>query len=172
MKQKGVYGLAGHHDEKINTPNEVEHFLKGFKENDQLKSLLSTMYQQIQTLTQTLNSKASIQQLQNLTDVVNTKADKSQVEYDNVYIGVASDSATVINEAYHHDTINRGRQIAFSEADGYLFVVLPEQYTPAVLMSGTEVPMSLDNTVTIEEETFNVWKSNSEFTGSFNIYLF
>ena len=108
------------------------------------------------------------------TDITNIKdkADKSLVEYKNVYIGVAELSSAVIDDAHHHNTIVRGRPIAISNADGYIWVVLPASYSPVVAMSLNEVPMTLDNTTTIDGKEFKIWKSNESVSDSFNLYLF
>ena len=63
-------------------------------------------------------------------------------------------------------------QISITNTDvDYLWVVLPASYSPMVMMSGLEVPMSLDSTTTISEESYKIWKSSNTYSGSFKIYL-
>ena len=103
------------------------------------------------------------------TDVtpIGTKADRSLMVYDDVYLGVAEESSTVIDDAYHHDEIVRGRPVAFTSAEGYIWLVLPAKYSPVVAMSLVETPMSLDSTTEIGGKTYKVWKSAESQTGTF-----
>jgi hypothetical protein len=110
----------------------------------------------------------------------NQMADKEYVDssidirtdYQDVYIGVADVSSTIIDPAYHHDRIVRGRPISFSNANGYLWVVLPQSYAPVFLMSGIEIPVSVDDTITIDDKAYNIYKSANAYNGTFNIFMF
>lgn len=45
MKYKSQnYGIAGMHDGKINLPEEVDHFLEGIKDTEQLKNIIARIY--------------------------------------------------------------------------------------------------------------------------------
>lgn len=91
--------------------------------------------------------------------------------YTDVYIGVAAASSTVIDNAYHHDNISAGRPITFTNASGYLWIVMPATYSPVAMMNGIEVPMALDSTTTISSKSYKVWESTNQYSGTFNIYL-
>ena len=106
----------------------------------------------------------------------NQLADKNyvtdEISYEDVYIGVADTSSEVIDDAYHHDSLMIGRPVTFNNASGYIFVVLPEGQEPVVTMSSFEVTMSLDDTTTIGDVTYSIYKSGEKVTGTFNISLF
>ena len=96
---------------------------------------------------------------------------RENVQYEDVYIGVAAQSSTIIDPTYHHDMIYRGRPISIGNSSGYLWVIMPSSYTPSVLMSGFEVPMSQNSTTTVGNVTYKIWKSSNSYSGGFNIYL-
>lgn len=96
---------------------------------------------------------------------------KNDTQYNDVYIGVAAQSSTVIDSAHHYDSIVRNRPISFSNTSGYLWVVLPSSYSPIAMMGGIEVPMTLDSTTTAGEITYKIWKSRNSYTGDFNVIL-
>lgn len=102
----------------------------------------------------------------------NQLADKNLIVYKDVYIGVDAAYTDIVNENYHHDSIVEGTPISFDSVSGYIWAVLPERYTPVVAMSLAEVPMTLDGTITIGDNSYKVWKSEEEQTGTFNLYLF
>lgn len=99
-------------------------------------------------------------------------ANKNEISYIDVYIGAGKSSAAIIVAANHHDVIKKCEQISITNTDvDYLWVVLPASYSPMVMMGGLEVPMSLDSTTTISEESYKIWKSVNTYSGSFKIYL-
>lgn len=95
-------------------------------------------------------------------------------EYKDVYIGAAAASSTIKANAYHHDSITKGRPISISNAsNAYIWVILPStEETAVVMMNGMEVPMTSDGTTTISSKSYKVLKSGNTYTGSFNIFLF
>lgn len=103
-----------------------------------------------------------------LTDLYNA------LYYQDVYIGTAIASATVVSSTYHHDSIMRGRPTTITGAsNNYLWVILPSSSNdPVVQIGGTDVPMTLDGTTDINSTTYNVWKSTNLYVGTFNVYLF
>lgn len=98
-------------------------------------------------------------------------AAKADVCYSDVYIGVAAQSSAVQVDGNHHDTITRGRPLAFSNASGYIWLILPSTYSPVVMMNGMEVPMTQDGTTTVGSVTYKILKSSNAYSGTFNIYL-
>lgn len=92
-------------------------------------------------------------------------------KYKDVYIGAAAASSTVIANAYHHDSITIGKPITISNVSGYLWIIMPGDYTPVATMNGIEIPISLDSTTTIDSKTYKVWKSVNGYNGTFNIFL-
>lgn len=94
------------------------------------------------------------------------------VEYKDVYLSVAATSANITDVSNHHDGIDRGRPVTMSNADGYVWLVLPASYSPVVVMGVFRVPMTLDGTTAIDGKQYGIWKSNSEYEGTFDLYLF
>lgn len=92
--------------------------------------------------------------------------------YKDVYMGVAADYTDILNADNHYEALSKGTSIPFDTVSGYIWAVLPEDYSPTVAMSLVEVPMSLETTTTIDGKTYKIWKSAEEQTGSFNLYLF
>lgn len=97
---------------------------------------------------------------------------QAMIQYDDVYIGIASSSADILDSTHHHDNIFRGKPIPFSNASGYIFVVIPEDYNPVVAVNLIETQISLDSTTTIGGKNYKIWKSGNSYQGSFNVYLF
>lgn len=95
------------------------------------------------------------------------------LQYSDVYIGAAAAYSSIISSSYHYDSIVRGRPINISNASNeYIWIVLPADYSPVVLLSGTEMKISLEGTTTISSKSYKIWKSTDIFTGTFNLYLF
>ena len=107
-----------------------------------------------------------------VTEIENNYVPKDMVLYEDVYVGVGAAYTDVMTDDYHHDSLVKGRPIAFDTVDGYIWVILPESYTPVVAMSLVEVPMSVDSTTTAVGVNYKIWKSEESQSGSFNIYLF
>ena len=92
--------------------------------------------------------------------------------YENIYIGVGASKNDVMIDANHYNKLYKGNQVQFSYSNAtYLWVIVPQSYTPNVLMSGISVPMAIDSTVTVGDVTFNAWKSASQLSGTYSIYL-
>ena len=94
------------------------------------------------------------------------------LQYSDVYIGAAAAYSSIISSSYHYDSIVRGRPINISNASSdYIWVVLPADYSPVVLLSGIEMKISLEGTTTISSKSYKIWKSTNIYTGTFNLYL-
>lgn len=92
--------------------------------------------------------------------------------YEDVYIGAAASLSAIITNANHYELLSKGNLVSISNAsNAYLWIVLPTTYTPTMLMSGLEVPMTLDSTATIGTTTYNVYKSNNLYSGTFKVCL-
>ena len=94
------------------------------------------------------------------------------LQYSDVYVGAAAAYSSIISNSYHYDSIVRGRPINISNASNdYIWVVLPADYSPVVLLSGIEMKISLEGTTTISSKSYKIWKSTNIYTGTFNLYL-
>jgi hypothetical protein len=118
-----------------------------------------------------------IRSVQELYETVSTLAERIITEYkslfyEKLYVGIDADYTDILNDTYYHESVTRGKAIHFDTVTGYIWVVAPEEYAPVVAMSLVEVPMSLYSTISIEDVSYKVWKSEEEQTGSFNLYLF
>ena len=96
---------------------------------------------------------------------------RDSIQYKDVYIGTGDTASEVMVNANHYSQIQKYTPIGISASAEYLWIIMPSVYTPTALMSGNEVPIELDSTVTVESVTYKVWKSSSTYTGTFNVYL-
>ena len=93
--------------------------------------------------------------------------------YNDIYIGAATQSTTIKTSTYHHDVIAKGSLISITANSHKIWLIFPDASDlPHVFMSGMEIPMVLHGTTTIDEKTYNVYKSESPYTGTFNVQLF
>lgn len=94
------------------------------------------------------------------------------IRYEDIYIGTAIASSTIVSDIYHYDSIIRNRPVSVTASLGYIWAVIPTFYSnPVILMGGIEVPKTLDSTTTIGEKEYNIWKSNNVYTGTFDLYM-
>jgi uncharacterized protein YpuA (DUF1002 family) len=97
---------------------------------------------------------------------------RESIQYEDIYIGAAVASSTIISSTYHYNSILRGRPIAVTAELGYIWAVIPASYNnPIIIMGGIEVPKTVDSTTTIEGKEYNIWKSANIYTGTFNLYM-
>jgi hypothetical protein len=93
--------------------------------------------------------------------------------FKDVYIGAAAQSTTIKTSTYHHDILVKGSLVSITANSQKIWLIFPEDIdVPNIFMSGMEVAMVLHGTTTIDEATYKVYKSDSPFTGTFNIQLF
>ena len=93
--------------------------------------------------------------------------------YKDIYVGAATQSTTIKTDTYHHDVLAKGSLVSVTANSQKIWLIFPEASEgPNIFMSGMEVAMVLHGTTTIDEETYKVYKSESPFTGTFNIQLF
>jgi hypothetical protein len=93
--------------------------------------------------------------------------------YNDIYIGAATQSTTIKTDPYHYDMIAKGSLISITANSQKIWLIFPSTAdVPHVFMSGMEVAMVLHGTTNINEVEYKVYKSNSPYTGTFNIQLF
>ena len=93
--------------------------------------------------------------------------------YKDIYIGAATQSTTIKTATYHYDLIAKGSLVSITANSQKIWLIFQSTAdTPNVFMSGMEVAMVLHGTTTIDEVEYKVYKSESPFTGTFNVQLF
>ena len=93
--------------------------------------------------------------------------------YKDIYIGAATQSTTIKTDPYHYDIIAKGSLVPVTANSQKIWMIFQSTAdTPNVFMSGMEVAMVLHGTTTIDDVEYKVYKSESPFTGTFNIQLF
>jgi hypothetical protein len=93
--------------------------------------------------------------------------------YKDIYIGAATQSTTIKTATYHHDLIAKGSLVSITANSQKIWLIFQSTTeTPNVFMSGMEVAMVLHGTTTIDDVEYKVYKSESPFTGTFNVQLF
>ena len=98
---------------------------------------------------------------------------QNAIFYKDIYVGAATQSTTIKTSTYHHDILAKGSLVSVTANSQKIWLIFPEaSEVPSVFMSGMEVSMVLHGTTTIDEATCKVYKSDSPFTGTFNIQLF
>ena len=96
---------------------------------------------------------------------------KLAVDYKDVYVGIGATYTDVMIAANHHDSLSKGVLISLTASNSYLWVILPNSYSPVVQMGGLNVPMTNQSQVTVGGVTYKVMKSSSQYTGSFPVSL-
>ena len=93
--------------------------------------------------------------------------------YKDIYIGAAAQSTTIKTATYHYDLIAKGSLVSITANSQKMWLIFQSTAdTPNVFMSGMEVAMVLHGTTTIDDVEYKVYKSESPFTGIFNVQLF
>ena len=93
--------------------------------------------------------------------------------YKDIYIGAATQSTTIKTATYHYDLIAKGSLVSITANSQKIWLIFQSTAdTPNVFMSGMEVAMVLHGNTTIDEVEYKVYKSESPFTGTFNVQLF
>ncbi len=92
--------------------------------------------------------------------------------YEDVYIGTGATYVSVMVEANHHDTVFKGDRFSITVNNSKIRIIMPSSYSPAILMNGVQAPLSLSNTVTVNEIEYKVWATNNTYTGTFDMFMF
>ena len=94
------------------------------------------------------------------------------IKYRDVYVGVGSTAQDAMIAANHHDEVMRGDQISITASSNtYVWVILPESYSPKVQMGGLNMPMTAKTPVTSGGVTYKVLRSDNQYKGTFDISL-
>ena len=91
----------------------------------------------------------------------------------NGYLGVGNDYTDILNQECFHQSVMRGIPIPYDAATrGYIWAVYPSTYTPILAMNLVKIPMEFYQDISVEGESYKVWKSIETHIGSFNFYFF
>ena len=93
------------------------------------------------------------------------------LEFKDVYIGVGAAYTDAMIAANHHDSILKGVLISLTASSNYIWIILPNTYSPIVQMGGLNVPMTAQSDVTVGDVTYKVLRSTNQYTGSFPVSL-
>lgn len=91
--------------------------------------------------------------------------------FTDVYIGVGATYSDAMIAANHHDALSKGSLVSVTASSSYLWVILPNIYSPVTQMGGLNVPMAEQSAVTVGNVTYKVLKSSNSYTGTFSISL-
>ena len=96
---------------------------------------------------------------------------REALQYTDVYIGAGETSSDVMVAANHHDTVLKGSAFSVTANSNYLWVILPSAYSPILAIGGIAVPMYLSGTTTVDDVTYNIYKSNNTYRSTFSVNL-
>lgn len=91
--------------------------------------------------------------------------------YKDFYLGVSNSFVNIVGADYYHESVAKGVFISFDAVDGYIWAVMPEEYTPTVSMNLIKAEMEYDSTVLINGKRYKIWKSVDTHAGTFNLSL-
>lgn len=96
---------------------------------------------------------------------------KTICDFKDVYVGVGASYSDVMTGSNHHVSVRKGSLISITANDQYLWVILPNCYSPVAQLSGMNVPMIEQSPVTVDGITYKILRSDSQFTSTFSISL-
>ena len=121
---------------------------------------------------ETPNPDGQIKGIKEIENFLNGTSDSEHYSYyTDVYVGAGSVYTDVMIADNHHDQAMKDVGIEVTANDEYLFVILPDNFSPAVLMEGVTIPMTQDGTVTQDNVTYKVLKSENQYTDTFDVIL-
>jgi hypothetical protein len=88
--------------------------------------------------------------------------------YANIYIGIGETAEDVLLPDNLYESIKTGSTIQFTNALGYIFALSKSDGLPKLSMNNFYIPADI-GTITIEDVSYNVFKSKSRYTGNFVI---
>ena len=88
-----------------------------------------------------------------------------------VYVGTGTSYNDVMIAANHHEFVRKGSLVPIAANNAYIWVILPNVYSPVVQLSGMIVPMTEQSSVTLNNVTYKVLRSDSQYAGNFSISL-
>ena len=88
--------------------------------------------------------------------------------YTNVYIGIGETAEDVLLPNNLYESIKTGSTIQFTNALGYIFALSESDRLPKLSMNNFYIPADI-GIVTVEDVSYNVFKSKSRYTGNFVI---
>lgn len=118
------------------------------------------------------NPDGQIKGIKEIEDFLNGTSDSERYSYyPDVYVGAGTVYTDVMIAGNHHDQAMKDAGIEVTAADEYLFIILPDNSAPVVLMGGVPVPMTEDGTVTQGDVTYKILKSGNRYNGTLEVVL-
>ena len=118
------------------------------------------------------NPDGQIKGIKEIEDFLNGTSDTERYSYyPDVYVGAGTVYTDVMIAGNHHDQAMKDAGIEVTAADEYLFIILPDNSAPVVLIGGVPVPMTEDGTVTQGDVTYKILKSGNRYTGTLEVVL-
>ena len=118
------------------------------------------------------NPDGQIKGIKEIEDFLNGTSDSERYSYyPDVYVGAGTVYTDVMIAGNHHDQAMKDTGIEVTAADEYLFIILPDNSEPVVLIGGVPVPMTEDGTVTQGDVTYKILKSGNRYAGTFEVVL-
>ena len=118
------------------------------------------------------NPDGQIKGIKEIENFLNGTSDSEHyLYYTDVYVGAGTVYTDVMIAGNHHDEAMKDTGIEVTATDEYLFVILPDNSTPNVIMSGVPVSMTEDGTVTQGDVTYKILKSGNRYAGTFEVVL-
>jgi hypothetical protein len=91
--------------------------------------------------------------------------------YKDFYLGVGATESDVKIAANYHAAERKSSVFSFTASSQKVWLIIPSTYSPVLEMSSIDIPMVLDRTYTSGNVTYKVWKSDSSYTGTFNLCI-
>ena len=88
-----------------------------------------------------------------------------------VYVGTGASYNDVMTAANHHEFVRKCSLVPIAANNAYIWVILPNVYSPVVQLSGMIVSMTEQTPVTLNNVTYKVLRSDSQYAGNFSISL-
>ena len=152
---------------------ELENFHSGTSDNTTLAAILRTLTESLSEMIAAKYTKpyGGIPATDMSEEVNLILAKVNAINYKDVYVGAGGTVQDVMVAGNHHNDVIRGDQLSITASSAYIWVVLPNTYSPVLQMEGLNVPMTEQSNVTVGDVTYKVLKSSNSYTGTFNIIL-
>ena len=178
LKPKKVTDLEDAEDyaTKVFVKDAIDALINGAPEAlDTLKELADKLADNddvVAAIVTSLNRKANSADVFTKQQATELFVSKASVIYSSLYIGSGSTVEDITSMFLHTDVV-KGSRFTISLNNNYIFLLLPDNYSmTALTMNGMDIPMSVEASVTKEDITYNVYKSQSTYTtGNYTVTI-
>lgn len=178
LKPKKVTDLEDAEDyaTKVFVRDAIDALVNGAPEAlDTLKELADKLADNddvVAAIVTSLNRKANSEDVFTKQQATELFVNKASIIYSSLYIGCGSVVEDITSTFLHTDVV-KGSRFTISLNNNYIFLLLPNSYSmTALTMNGMDIPMSTEASVTKEDITYNVYKSQSTYTtGNYTVTI-